>query len=183
MVSVKVGVRGDVRLVPLRPEHAEAMFSGLSDARGYRFLPDDPPGSVEDLREKYVRQSAGAPAGSGEVWRNWLIAGGDGAGLMGYTQATFSGDDAVIGYHVFPAFWRRGVATAAVGLTLDAVFAVGAVKAVRAFADTRNAASVALMERLDFRCLRVIEGADFFRGESSDEYEFTLSRRNWLAFR
>ena len=46
-----------------------------------------------------------------------------------------------------------------------------------ALVDTRNAKSIALLERLGFVRTRVIKDADFFKGASSDEYEYQLELR------
>ncbi len=62
-----------IRLEPLRKEHAEAMFPGLSNPRLYEFIADDPPASLEVLREKYTRlESRRSPSGD-DRWLNWIV--------------------------------------------------------------------------------------------------------------
>jgi RimJ/RimL family protein N-acetyltransferase len=45
--------------------------------------------------------------------------------------------------------------------------------------DTRNEASCKLLERLSFERVAMRVGADFFKGERSDEYTYKLSRQRW----
>ena len=164
-----------VTLEPLRPEHAAAMFDGLSDPAAYRFLPGDPPSSVAALRSRYERLSVGRSPDGAETWLNWVV-GLRGGTLVGYTQATVRSGVAHVAYQVFPTHWRRGVATAAMRLTLDALFGMATVGEVRALVDTRNTASVCLLRTLGFGHLRTIVDADQFKGSRSDEHEFGLAR-------
>lgn len=45
---------------------------------------------------------------------------------------------------------------------------------ITAEVDTRNRSSFQLLERLGFMRLDIREGADFFKGSSSDEYVYRL---------
>ena len=168
-----------VDLEPLRLEHASAMFEGLADPAGYIFLPDDPPVSVEALRSRYDRQLIGGSPDGTETWLNWVVRNRENDALVGYTQATVRDRIADIGYHVFPTCWRKGFATMALRATLGELFAMTSIDEVHAFVDTRNIASVTLLGKLGFDCLRTIIEADHFKGASSDEYEFVLPRPQW----
>ncbi|MBS1104351.1 GNAT family N-acetyltransferase [Gluconobacter sp. Dm-62] len=161
-------------LTALRPEDAADMFSGLSDERAYRFIPDDPPVSPEALRDRYVFLSAGGRPDTNEIWLNWIIRRTADQQAVGYTQATLTGKEALIAYHIFPDFWRQGIATQAMTLTLKNIFDCHEIRIVRAFVDTRNAASIALLKTLGFNLTRTIPDADFFKGSTSHEYEFKL---------
>ncbi|TLU73767.1 GNAT family N-acetyltransferase [Lichenicoccus roseus] len=169
-----------IDLEHLRRDHAAEMFEGLADPAGYRFLASDPPASVAALRSRYGRLATGSLADDGETWLNWVVRSRASGALVGYTQATIGGRIGDIGYHVFPACWRQGFATAALRATLDELFRAVAVDEVHAFVDTRNSASIALLAKLGFERLRTIVGADHFKGGRSDEYEFLLARRWWM---
>lgn len=99
---------------------------------------------------------------------------------MGYTQVTLTGEDALVAYHVFPAFWRQGIATSAMKLTLADIFRRPGIKTAHAFVDTRNTASIALLKTLGFNLVRTISDADFFKGTTSNEFEFILDGEVWL---
>ncbi|MBB2200698.1 GNAT family N-acetyltransferase [Gluconacetobacter tumulisoli] len=170
----------EVYLEPLRPEDAPDMFSGLSDDRAYRFIPDDPPATLDALRDRYVFLSSGGTQDGTEVWLNWAVRRTADQQPVGYTQATLTGDNALVAYHVFPAFWRQGVATRAMKLTLADIFRRPQIKVAHAFVDTRNTASIALLRTLYFNLVRTVPDADFFKGATSHEYEFRLQREAWL---
>src|ERR1700761_9097722 len=104
-----------LRLEILGPHHAEEMFEGLSDPGGYVFLPSDPPPDIESLRARYARLAIGRSADGSEIWLNWIIRRQDDGRPLGYVQATVQGTATLIAYHVFPRYWRRGVASAAGG--------------------------------------------------------------------
>ncbi len=48
-----------LRREPVTASHASAMFEVLADERIYRYLPSDPPESVEALRKRYEFLSSG----------------------------------------------------------------------------------------------------------------------------
>jgi RimJ/RimL family protein N-acetyltransferase len=52
---------------------------------------------------------------------------------------------------------------------------------VQADVDTRNHESWALLERLGFRRIAVHHTAYHFKGASSDEYMYALTKANWQA--
>jgi len=155
---------------PLTPSHAESMFPGLCDVRGYTFLAEEPPEDVAALRARYAFLAGGGSPDGREVWLNWAIRSE--IGLLGYTQATLRGDRALIGYHVFPSFWRQGVGRRAVSLMLQAVQKRGDIAIAEALVDTRNVASAGLLRYLGFHWVETVRNADFFKGQHSDEYRF-----------
>ena len=83
------------------------MFDGLADARGYIFIPDEPPASVEALNARYEKLVAGCSPDGTELWRNWVIRDRESDTLVGYTQATIRDRLAFIAYQVFPAHGYR----------------------------------------------------------------------------
>ena len=170
-------INAEVQLEPLRPEHAEGMFEGLGDPAGYLFVPDDPPLDVASLRARYARQVVGRSSDGTEVWANWVARRPSSGALVGYTQATVRIRVAHVAYHIFPAYWRQGLGTAALQMTLRNLGETDLVDEARALVDTRNEASIALLRKLGFVRLRTIVGADHFKGSSSDEDEFSLAIR------
>lgn len=166
----------DVRLEGLGPEHAEIMFEGLSDPAAYRYIREDPPVSVEALRAHYIRQIEEAPVGEGEAWINWIVRRASDGAPLGYAQATVGEGEALLGYHVFPQYWRRGVGKAALTLALARSFEDPAIHCARVAICTRNIASLELARSVGFVFDRHVEHADFFKGEWSDEYELVFPR-------
>jgi ribosomal-protein-alanine N-acetyltransferase len=159
-------------LEPIGEHHAEAMFAGLSEPEAYEFIPQNPPPSVTALAERYRGLANGASPDGREIWLNWVLR--QGTNYIGFVQATVRCDatTALIAYQLFPRFWRQGYGREAVAAMLSYLTGPLDMRAVVAFIDTRNAASHRLVEAVGFSRVRRIGNADFFKGASSDEYEY-----------
>jgi ribosomal-protein-alanine N-acetyltransferase len=153
------------------------MFEGLGDLRGYDYIPDMPPTSVAAVEERYMRLEGQASGDGREVWLNWVIGSIDEPTLYGYVQFTIKPDEqrAFIAYFVFPRYQRQGIASEAVTAALSSVLATFQILQVDAQIDTRNAASIALVESLGFIRTRLVEHADEFKGAVSDEYHYSFN--------
>lgn len=161
-------------LEPLRVDHAPALFQGLSEPGLYRFIPREPHMDEAALRARFERIATRGGAGGDAVWLNWAMRLRDGD-YCGQFEATASADGAVdIAYFVFAPMQGRGLATEA-GATVIAALQRGGARLIGASLDTRNLASAALVERLGLRRVALVEGADFFKGASSDEFRYELA--------
>lgn len=159
-----------LRFEPLAEHHAAALFDELGDARLYTYIPEDPPVSPAALAARYARLAAGSPDPV-EIWRNWVMF--DGARPIGTLQASvFADHRAMIAYMVLPRHWRQGYAAEGVRWMLDEVVERDRAETAEAFIDTRNRASLALVQRLGFTLRTTIRNADTFKGSSSDEHVY-----------
>ncbi|HEY6572839.1 MAG TPA: GNAT family protein, partial [Candidatus Eisenbacteria bacterium] len=82
---------------------------------------------------------------------------------------------AQLAYEIGVPFWRRGFATEACTRLIEALFEQGATE-VFAELDARNVASIRLLERLGFQRGAFKANADQFKGRSSDEWTYSLTR-------
>lgn len=161
-------------LEPLRATHAAEMFEALSDPKHYAFIPQDPPASLEVLRARFERLEGRRSPNGRELWLNWAIRAESGA-AAGLVQATGYPDGrAAIAYELFTAFQGRGLATSAIRTMLVHLRDQAKLTAASALVDTRNQKSIRLLERLGFSRTRFIKDAAFFKGATSDEYEYRL---------
>lgn len=163
-----------VTLEPLCAAHAAEMFGPLSNPSHYAFIPQNPPESLEVLRERYQRLESRRSPNGHELWLNWgvRLPTGEAAGLV---QATGYPDGrAAIAYEFFAAFRGKGIATLAVRTILLHLRDDARLTHASARVDTRNAKSIALLERLGFVRTRFIKDADYFKGATSDEYGYEL---------
>lgn len=149
-----------MRLEPQAEHHAEGLFAALQHPDIYPFLGSVPPASVEDLRQKIVRQNRGPQDGSAARWLNWIILVDD--TIAGFTQATITGEgSATLAYVLAPAHWGRSIAYQACRQTLIALSRMDGVKTVIADTEQDNLRSSALLRRLGFQ--RISEtGQDVF---------------------
>jgi ribosomal-protein-alanine N-acetyltransferase len=171
----KIIKTGQLILYPLKAEHAEPMFAGLSDLRSYDFTPDVPYNDVAALTERYRRLEHRRSPDGREVWLNWVISSVATQELLGYVQFTVKPSEqrALVAYFVFPSHRKMGVATEAIRASLSEVVATFRLACVDAEIDTRNAASIAVVERLGFVRTRLVPHADEFKGAISDEYHYS----------
>lgn len=136
-------------LEPILPAHAPLLFDALQDERLYRYHAAMSAPSVAALTERFrLLARRRSPDGS-QLWLNWAVrsAPGEYAGLI---QATIAGDHAVIGYDIFPAYWRKGYGKEACAAMVDAVARDFGIRRFSAILDVENVASIALLESLGF---------------------------------
>lgn len=130
--------------------HAEELFAVLSETRLYEFLDEEPPPSIEALREKLARsESRKSPDGS-QRWLNWVVRCATGQ-AVGYVQATVAADlETNVAYFIGSEYWGCGVAYEAVDQMLRLVAAEFDVKLFVVVAERANARSIRLAARLGF---------------------------------
>lgn len=164
-------------LEPLVPSHAACVFEDLLDPELYRFIPREPPASLAALESRFRALSARASPDGREAWLNWVGRVRSSGACVGMFEATVHADRrAHLAYSVFPPHWRRGYAKEGCRRVIESLFADWNVEVVAAEIDTRNLASIRLVESLGFRRASFKPGADFFKGATSDEYRYELRR-------
>jgi [ribosomal protein S5]-alanine N-acetyltransferase len=166
-------------LEPLCENHAELLFPALSDIKIYEFIPEDPP-ELEALRERYGGLQIRCSPKGDELWLNWAIRIKDSETYLGYVQATLTSDQrGDFAYVLGSTFWKQGYATEACKRVLELLFESYGMTQINARVDTRNQASYRLIERLGFTRVAIHSNVDFFKGSSSDEYEYCLNRESF----
>jgi RimJ/RimL family protein N-acetyltransferase len=165
-------------LEPLRRRHARHLFPALSDPRIYTFIPQDPPTSLLALENRYQQlESRKSPDGD-EAWLNWAIRLKQHGEYIGTIEATIRQDQSsLLAYELSTDFRGNGYATESCARVIESLFADYDVVEIIAEVDTRNEASCKLLERLSFERVLTRPHADFFKGESSDEYTYKLYRQ------
>jgi RimJ/RimL family protein N-acetyltransferase len=142
------------------------MFTVLCDPAIYEFE-NEPPASLEALRERFRRlESRRSPDGR-EQWLNWVVRQrGDGA-AVGYVQATVLADgSALIAYEFGSAWWGRGLAREAVAALIERLRSAHGAGAVGAVFKRNNVRSRRLLERLGLQAPR---GGEFPRDMAGDD--------------
>ena len=165
-----------LRLEPLRESHAGELFELLSDDRMYSFVPQQPPPTLAALAARYQHlETRRSPPGD-EDWLNWVVRSKASSACLGSVQVTIRHDGrAQLAYEIGAPYWRRGFATEACDRVVQTLFDHG-IREIWAELDTRNLASIRLLERLGFLRGTLRRNADFFKGSSSDEWTYSLAR-------
>jgi ribosomal-protein-alanine N-acetyltransferase len=167
-------------LEPVNAWHGETLFPGLKDPMLYAFIAKEPPLSTSEVSRRFEKlESRRSPDGE-ELWLNWAARRING-GYVGLVEATV-GRDAIahVAYWVFSADQRQGFGREAVAVMLEHLAAIGCVEAV-AFIDTRNAASIRLVEALGFERRQTLVMREKLRGRWVDDHEYRKSLERGLG--
>jgi RimJ/RimL family protein N-acetyltransferase len=140
-------------LEPLRVQHADEMVALLADRALYAFYADEASPTLDELRERYERQSRGSSADGREEWHNWILRLRETGAAAGFVQATVTGADgdrtAELAWVVGSAYQRQGLAGEAAAAVLAALRGPGTT--VIAHIAPGNVASESVARRLGLR--------------------------------
>ncbi|HEX4944970.1 MAG TPA: GNAT family N-acetyltransferase [Usitatibacteraceae bacterium] len=138
-----------VTLEPQTAAHAQEMFAVLGDPALYEHE-NEPPPSLDWLRERFARLESRMSADGREHWLNWVVRL-PASGLIGYVQATVHPDGrAAIAYVLSSAYWGRGLARHAVEAMIAELVENCGVRSLSAVLKRGNHRSLRLLERLGF---------------------------------
>jgi len=136
-------------LEPQVAAHADELFAVLRDPKIYEFG-NEPPVSLEWLRERFLRLESRRSPDEREWWLNWVIRNSTGEAI-GYVQATVLPDRrALIAYELGSAWWGQGYGREAVAAMLDELAAHFDVREAGALFRADNHRSRKLLDRLGF---------------------------------
>jgi ribosomal-protein-alanine N-acetyltransferase len=169
-------------LEPLKEQHADFLFDGLSDEALYKFIPQEPPADNAHLKERFMRLAKGTSPYGNEHWLNWAVKEKYGEQYVGLIEATVNSEKvAHLAYFIFRQFWQSGYATEACARAIQHLFGEIGCRCIRAEVDTRNQSSIKLLTKLGFVQVALIEDADVFKGATSNEYVYELLAHQSVA--
>jgi RimJ/RimL family protein N-acetyltransferase len=149
-----------LQLIPLQREHAEDLFSLLSDATLYQYTGDAPPSSVAELRVRYSRLEARHSSDGAELWLNWVLSEIATGMSVGWVQATVTARHADVAWVVGTLWQRCGYATEAAQALIVWLRCAG-VRLVRAKIHPMHTASQRVAENVGLlRTSEAIDGED-----------------------
>jgi len=168
-----------LRIEPLKGAHAALLHPYLQDSAIHTYVPEDPPSS-DELQRRYTFPEGGRSPDGEELWLNWVAFLGDSMTPAGTFQATLPKQKpGSFAYIIFPAFWRQGYAREMASCVISHLFQTYENTSLFAEIDTRNVASIRLVESLGLERVSTRHNADFFKGATSDEYKYSISRESW----
>src|SRR5262245_29114528 len=77
-----------LRLEPLVPDHADALFEGLHDSLIHKYIDAAPPASAAALRARFEALAAGRSPDGRQLWLNWAAWSLTEGRFVGHLQAT-----------------------------------------------------------------------------------------------
>ena len=170
-----------LRIEPLQEQHAGLVYAQQLNADLYTYIPQDPL-EISELKRRYTFLQNGISPDGSEYWLNWVAFMHETNTPIGTFQATIpKNGNAMLGYTIFRQFWRRGFAKEMSSGLITYIFNQYQPKEVFAEIDSRNIASIKLVESLGFNKVKFQKNVDFFKGESSDEFTYTLTDKEWVT--
>ena len=168
-----------LRLRPFTGADADALFALHSNARVLRYW-DTPPWSEPARAEAFIAKCRQLEEeGSGARLAIERSSDGVFVGWCGLTSWNPDYRSASLGYCLGEAAWGHGYATEAAGALLQWAFDTLDLNRVQAEADTRNAASARVLEKLGFVHEGTLREDCIVNGDVSDSWVYGLLRREW----
>jgi RimJ/RimL family protein N-acetyltransferase len=168
-----------LRLRPFTSADADDLFALHSSADVLRYW-DSPPWSDRDRADGFIA-SCRQMADEGSGARPAIERASDGAflGWCSLTRWNPTYRSASLGYCLSDAAWGHGYATEAARALLQWAFDTVDLNRVQAEADTRNAASARVLEKLGFAREGTLREDCVVNGDVSDSWVYGLLRREW----
>jgi RimJ/RimL family protein N-acetyltransferase len=168
-----------LRLRPFTDADAGAIFALMSNPRVLRYW-DAPPWKERARADRFIavcRQMEQEGTGA----RLAIERASDGVFLGWCNVFRWNPDyrSARLGYCLDESAWGQGVATEAAAALLRWTFATLPLNRVQSEADTRNAASCRVLQKLGFIHEGTLREDCIVDGEVSDSHLFGLLRRDW----
>jgi RimJ/RimL family protein N-acetyltransferase len=164
-------------LRPFADADADPLFALQSNAQVLRYW-DSPPWTERARAERFIaRCREMAEEGSGA--RVVIERDSEFVGWCTLNSWNPEFRSASLGYCLGEAAWGQGIATEAAGALLDWAFGALDLNRVQAEADTRNAASARVLEKLGFSLEGTLREDCIVNGDVSDSWVFGLLRREW----
>lgn len=160
-------------LEPLNATHASALYPLLLDERLYTYIPQEPPSSVKAVSARYRRLATRRSPDGQQIWLNWVAYRRADQTFVGTFQATINPDQtALLAYMIFTQRQGQGYAREGGERVIEHLVRGYNVRLIVAEIDTRNRASIGVVESLGFARVAERLAADFFKGTVSDEYRY-----------
>ncbi len=171
-----------VRLDLLRPDDFDALYAIQSDPEVCRYLLYEPR-SKEKVAEVLERDAGATRLAQPDDFVQPAIrdASGQLIGTMYFKLASLEDKTAEIGWLLDPRAQGRGFAREAAALLLDLAFGELGLHRVYAELDPRNAASVALCERLGMRHEAHFREHMWFKGDWADTGIYAILEQEWAG--
>jgi [ribosomal protein S5]-alanine N-acetyltransferase len=172
-----------LKLVPYESSFAEAFFEWRSQPLSVRHNPLQPLTKAELVQ---MLESEGSDLSDLKRYATyrWFIAVDDEiVGTVSLKNISHSMGYGEIGYGVAETHHNQGIATAAVRMLVDKVFAETTLRKLIAYVHDQNRASCRVLEKLGFRREGFLREHYIINGKPANEILYGLLRSDWEAAR
>lgn len=161
----------DVHLAQWSDQDAAQMFKAMSDERIYENIREIPPRTPSELAIRYESR----PDAIGRTVLNYSVWVDD--KVIGLAQAVIEPDSASasVGYKTSPKSWGAGIGTSLLGNLLTTVAREYGISIFRAEVDSKNIASIKILEKNGFIQIASKPGTLKFQSSTELIFERDLS--------
>jgi ribosomal-protein-alanine N-acetyltransferase len=170
-----------VKLVPYQSSFLEPFIAWRNEPLTVRHNPLQPMTATEISK---MLESAGSELSDlkkYEAYRWFVALDAEIVGSVSLKNISHTMGYAEIGYGITQAHHRRGIATAAVGLLVDKVFAETRLRKLMAFVHDKNRPSCRVLEKLGFQKEGLLREHYIVNGKAENEILYGLLKTDWEA--
>jgi RimJ/RimL family protein N-acetyltransferase len=164
-------------LRPWRLTDVEDAFAYGADPNWGRYLWEVEQPYTRQHAEEFVRMATESP------WEQDIffavVLGGKAIGGVRLYVLDAERRIAGLGYNIAPDHWGKGLATEAAAAVLDYAFRTLDIKKVQSRADTRNKASIGVMQKLGMTEEVTLRQHHRYRDEDAELVGYSIARADW----
>ncbi|WP_193196161.1 GNAT family N-acetyltransferase [Nostoc sp. MG11] len=166
---------GILRLEKVTEQHADLLYSYMSDPHLYEYLEEPIPTFMEIKHKFKFAALEKSPDNHTMVWLKWvaIISQHQPVGVV--EIGIFDDQYAEIGFMTFVDFQKRGYAPVYCSLAIAETQRRFSLFALHASVNEHNLASRKVVEKLGFELHKVNQNAEFIKGRSSDELTYRIT--------
>ncbi|MBW4573844.1 MAG: GNAT family N-acetyltransferase [Aphanothece sp. CMT-3BRIN-NPC111] len=165
----------NLRLEKVTEQHAEILYSYISDPRLYEYLEDQIPTLMEVKQKFKFAALEKSPDNDTMVWLKWVATTPQHQHVGAVEIGIFDDHYAEIGFMTFVGFQNRGYAPVYCSLAIAEAQRRFSFWALHASVNEQNLASRKVVEKLGFELHLVNRNAEFIKGKPSDEFIYGLT--------
>ncbi len=164
-----------LRLEKVTEQHAEFLYSYISNPRLYEYLEEQIPTLMEVKQKFKFAALEKSPDNNTMIWLKWVATTPQHQPVGIVEIGIFDDRYAEIGFMTFVDFQNRGYAPGYCSLAIAETRRRFSLCALHASVNEQNLASRKVVERLGFELHNVNRNAEFIKGKLSDEFIYRLT--------
>ncbi|MBW4684249.1 MAG: GNAT family N-acetyltransferase [Komarekiella atlantica HA4396-MV6] len=165
---------GILRLEKVTEQHADILYSYMSNPHLYEYL-EEPIPTLMEVKQKFKFAALEkSPDNHTMIWLKWVaISQHQPVGVV--EIGIFDDQYAEIGFTTFVGFQNQGYASVYCSLAIAETQRRFSLFALHASVNEHNLASRKVVEKLGFELHKVNQNAEFIKGRSSDELIYRIT--------
>ncbi|BAY92837.1 MULTISPECIES: GNAT family N-acetyltransferase [unclassified Tolypothrix] len=164
-----------LRLEKVTEQHADSLYSFISNPLLYEYLEDSVPSLIEIRRKFQFAALEKSPDNPTMIWLKWVAINAQNQYVGIVEIGIFEDKYAEIGFMTFVGYQNQGYAHDYCSLAIAETQRRFHLLSLHASVNQHNLASRKVLERLGFKLYKVNHNAEFIKGKLSDELIYRLN--------